>query len=397
VTSRALTAALLALALALALAASACGGGSVYTRGQKARVVAKPKLRPVRQEALRDFDAGLRALKLGGPEADERAAEKFLAATKKDPTLWEAWHNIGIIDARIGDDAGAVDAFSNALRVNPAHAPALLGRAEANRRLHRIGAARADYKEALARDPQDSGTLLRFASMQREANDLDGALKSVREALRINANDARAYVELGLLYLAGGRQELAEFVLTKATELDARSPQAWNALAMLSLARGDDQEAFERFDQASALDPSFRDARFNKATVLLNAGDYARAASELEAVVGLDARDVEAWVALGVAYRGQGKHPKAKEAWLKVLEIAPKNADALWNLTVLSQDFLQDEAAARDYLARYMHVAGPDHPRRKDADSRSKELGAGASKSPAPAAKPARPNKQKGK
>ncbi len=365
----------LALLLAFAFAAPACGGGAVYTRGQKAKQVARPKLRPVRQEALRDFDAGLRALKLGGPEADERAAEKFQAATRKDGTLWEAWHDLGVIDARQGDDAGAVEAFSRALAVNPSHTPALLGRAEANRRLRRFDAARADYKEALARDPQDSGTLLRFASMQRETNDLDGALASVREALRIKGDDARAYVELGLLYLAGGRQELAEFVLTKATELDGKSPQAWNALAMLSLAKGDDQEAFERFDVATGLDPNFRDARFNKATVLLNAGDYARAASELEAVIGLDGRDVDAWVALGVAYRGQAKHEKAKQAWLSVLKIAPKNADALWNLAVLSQDFLQDEGSAREYLARYMQVAGPDHPRRKDADARAKEMG----------------------
>jgi Tfp pilus assembly protein PilF len=361
--------------VALLLVLAACGHGAVYTRGQKARTVTRPKLRPVRQEALRDFDAGLRALKLGGPEADERAAEKFKDAAAKDPTLWEAWHDLGVIAARQGDDAGAVDAFTHALAINPAHTPALLGRAEANRRLHRVSAARADYKEALARDPQDSGTLLRFASMQRETDDLDGAITSVREALRLKGDDARAYVELGLLYLAGGRQELAEFVLTKATELDPKSPQAWNALALLSLAKGDAQEAFERFDVATGLDPSFRDARFNKATVLLNAGDYARATAELEAVVGLDARDVDAWVALGVAYRGQAKHEKARQAWLTVLKIAPRNADALWNLAVLSQDFLHDDASAKDYLARYVQAAGPDHPRRKDAEARAKEMG----------------------
>ena len=131
--------------------------------------------------------------------------------------------------------------------------------------------------------------------------------------------------------------------------------------------------------------------------VLLNAGDYARAASELEAVVALDAHDLDAWVALGVAYRGQGKHPKAKETWLKVLELAPKNADAWWNLTVLSQDFLQDEASARDYLAHYMQVAGPDHPRRKDAESRAKELGTGAAKPEPARSKPSKPAGKSGK
>ncbi|MBI2170299.1 MAG: hypothetical protein HYU28_12495 [Actinobacteria bacterium] len=49
--------------IALALA-TGCGGAG--GRG----ALAAPKLKPVAKHALRDFDAGLRALKLGGPEAD---------------------------------------------------------------------------------------------------------------------------------------------------------------------------------------------------------------------------------------------------------------------------------------------------------------------------------------
>ena len=45
------------------------------------------------------------------------------------------------------------------------------------------------------------------------------------------------------------------------------------------------QEAFERYDQAVSLDANYIDARFNKATVLLDAGDYARAKTELTAIV----------------------------------------------------------------------------------------------------------------
>ena len=74
-------------------------------------------------------------------------------------------------------------------------------------------------------------------------------------------------------------------MLAKALELDAKDPAIYNALALLAQRQGKAQEAFERFDQAASLDANYIDARFNKASVLLDAGDYARAKVELSAIV----------------------------------------------------------------------------------------------------------------
>jgi tetratricopeptide (TPR) repeat protein len=335
-----------------------------------------PKLAAVKREALREFDAALRALRLGGPEADERAIERFQEAVRIDPTLWEGWHDLGVVLSRNGDDRAAHDAFQKALDVNPAHTPTLLARAEAARRLGRAASARKDYEAAIARDEKDAATRLRLASLLRESGDHAGALDAVRDALRY-ASDARAYVELGLIYLAQERMELAELVLSKAAKLDERSPLAWNALALLSLRRGEDQQAFERFDHATSLDPAFRDARFNKAAVLLDAGDFARALPELEAVVAQDPEDIDARVALGVAQRGLGEYDRAAATWESILKSAPRQPDALYDLAVLEMDFRrsEDPRAARDYLARYLQAAPEDHPRRKDAQARVSELG----------------------
>jgi Tfp pilus assembly protein PilF len=321
----------------------------------------------------------MRAVKLGGPEADEQALRRFVAAVEIDPTLWEAWHNLGVIYARQGDDAGAQDAFERALKVNPAHTASLLAQAESARRARRFGAAKKGYQEALARDPDDAATRLRLASLLRETGEIDRALEQVREALRKqrpgSQEGARAYVELGLLYLAAGRHELAELVLTKATQLDPKSPVAWNALALVSLRRGNDQQAFERFDHATSLDPGYHDARFNKASVLLDAGDYRSAVVDLEAVLAAAPDDVDARIALGIAYRGLGEYDRALGTWDRVLKTAPRHPDALWNVAVLQMDFKRDESKARDALARYLQAAPEDHPRRKDAQARMKELG----------------------
>lgn len=343
-------------------------------------VAAKKPAREVKPAALREFDAGLRALKLGGPEANERAAESFERAVAADPTMWEAWHDLGVVRARSGDDRKAAAAFGKALEAKPGHIPSLVARAEASRRLGKRGDAKGDYEAALKIDPEDVATRLRLASLQRESGDTDGSVKTVREVLRRNPQGkdlADANVELGLCYLAAGREELAELVLGKAANVDAKNPKVWNALGLLALKQGKDQESFQRFDHATNLDPSFRDARFNKAAVLLDAGDYAQAKSELTAALKgqEDGADLDALVALGVAERGLGEYPRASATWERVLRVAPQNADALYNLAVLNMDFTKDEGKARDYLSRYRSAASDEHPRYKEAQSRMDQLG----------------------
>jgi tetratricopeptide (TPR) repeat protein len=371
-----------ALARALAVTATAVFASGLSACSSTARVrparPVAPRLPAADPAALREFDAGMRALRLGGPDAHERAEPRLRRAVELDPKLWEAWHNLGVVYFARGDDDSAVDAYGRALAINAAHGATRLARAEAHRRAGRAGDARADYEAALAADPDDAGAHIRLASLLREQGRLDDALDAAREALR-RAPDPRVSVELGMIYLAQGRDDLAALVLEKAIAADAKLPAAWNALALVSLARGKDQEAFERFDHATSLDPQFRDARFNKAAVLLDAGDYAAARAELEAVVRQAPGDLGAAVALGVAERGLGKYDRARTLWDRVVRDAPlrsgDRADALFDLAVLEMDFVRDEGRARAALDRFLKEAPSAHAKRKDAESRRKELG----------------------
>jgi Tfp pilus assembly protein PilF len=369
-----------ALPLLVALAV-ACGGSSSEgpRRPRGPKVVATPKLPPADPDAVRDMDAALRALERGGPDAGERALERLRVAVKKDPRLWEAWHDLGVVQFSEGDDDAAAGAFSRALAVNPAHTPSLKARAEALRRAGEKKKARADYKEVLERSPNDVQAYARMASLLREMGELEDAVDLLRDALRAVGGRAPIYVELGLVYLAQGRDDLAELVLSKAAQLDEKNPDIWNALAMVAMERGRDQEAFERFDKASALAPDFLDARFNVASVLIDAGDYARARSELEAVVAKRPDDLGARVALGVAHRGLGEQDRARAIWQDVVKAAPRHSavrgDALFNLAVLEQDFAMNEKKARAALDRFLQESPRNHPKRAEAEERRKELG----------------------
>ena len=147
------------------------------------------------------------------------------------------------------------------------------------------------------------------------------------------------------------------------------------AMAMAPIAG----KAFDRFDYATSLDPGYLDARFNKASVLLDAGDYTRAKAELDVIVGKRPDDWGAQVALGLALRGQKDFDPAKKLWQTVVDKAPRRSrargDALWNLAVLKSDFLEDVPGAKADLERFLQDAGTGHPKRVAAEQKRKELG----------------------
>jgi len=369
-------------ALVIALALAACGGGGTKNARTGTGRESKHK-EPVNAKAQREFEAAMRALRLGGPEAHETAKARLRAALDADKNMWEAYHDLGVIAFKDGEDDAAIDAFTRSLAIKKNHTPTLIGRAEAHRRAGHKREARADYEAVIATteadDPNHRDASTRLAGLLRDAGDYDEAVKVLRESVRVSGSSAQVYTELGMIYIQQKRYDLAQLVLAKASEIDAKDPAVYNALALLAMRQGHAQEAFQLFDQAVSLDASYFDARFNKASVLLDAGDYARAKAELVVIVQKRDDDYAAMVALGVAQRGLKEHQEAKKTWERVVRDAPRRssarADAMYDIAMLKLDFLNDAAGGKADLDRYLQEAPTSHAKRGAAEEKRKELG----------------------
>lgn len=366
-----------------ALGLAACGGGGARTSAKAGARAPGAKRDPINPKAAKEFDSAMRALRVGGPEAQETAKARLKAAVEADASLWEAWHDLGVIAYKDGDDDAAIDAFTRALKIKANHTASLLARAEAHRRAGHRKDAREDYETAIKNaeedDPNRKDAAARLASILRDAGEFDDAVNVLRDTVRVSGTNAKIYTELGLIYIAQKRFELAQLVLAKAAEIDAKDPAVYNAFAVLALRQGRAQEAFERFDQAVSLDPSFIDARFNKASVLLDAGDYARAKAELSTIIEKRPDDYAAHVALGVAQRGLKAFDDAKKTWERVIKEAPRRstprADAMFDVAILATDYMNDAAAGKAALERYLQEAPGSHAKRQAAEEKRKELG----------------------
>jgi tetratricopeptide (TPR) repeat protein len=372
------------LALLAVMAIAACGGSSVRRIGPGGKTVVK--LDPVNPKAAREFEAAMRAMRLGGPEANETAKARLKSALEIDGKLWEAWHDLGVIAWKDGEDDAAVGHFTKALAIKREHMPTLLARAEANRRAGHKKEARSDYEAALRAteedDPNRRDAAARLASLLRDFGDFDDAVNVLRDTVRLSGINSRIYTELGLIYIQQKKLDLAQLVLAKAIELDdkdKKDPAIYNALALLAQRQGKAQEAFERFDFAASLDANYIDARFNKAAVLLDAGDYARAKAELAVIVEKRPDDYAAQVSLGVSQRGLKDFEGARKTWDRVIKEAPRRstsrADAIFNKAILKVDFTNDMPGGKADLDLYLQEAPSGHAKRQAAEEKRKELG----------------------
>jgi tetratricopeptide (TPR) repeat protein len=358
--------------LAVVLLLQACGGSTAEIKPAVAPAVL-PKAKP---EAMQHFDEGLRLMR-AGPESLEAAGAQFTKAVKSDSKLFEGWHNLGVVMARLGRWEAAVDGLGRALRLQPASRRTLVALGEALGRLGRWQEAQRLYGERLAAEPKDDDLRLRYVQALRDGGKAADALEIVRSMLAKDSKNAAAFNALGLVYYRMERLPLAESAFRRAIELEPKAKSSavvWNNLGLVALAKGRDQEAFDAFEKASALDPGHREAHLNQATVYLDCGDYKRAEREISKAIEIDADDPDAYVALGVSLRGQKKFDEARAAYERALSSRPNHPPALYDLGVLYMDFQPDKAKAQESLTRFRNVASPADPRRADATTRLKEL-----------------------
>ncbi|UJR78384.1 tetratricopeptide repeat protein [Sandaracinus amylolyticus] len=367
---------------ALCVIAMLVGCGGAPSGAGETTTTARTELPPVDPAALREFQAGVRAMQEGGRPAMRRARERFEAAIAIDPNLWEAHYDLGVIQRDAGELREAAASFEAARAIQPASGEVLAALAETRYALGERDAAADLLRAYVAQHPESIPVRVALATVLRERGDHDGALAQAREVLVRDPRNVRALAEIGRIYRAREQYDVAELVVRKAVEIQDAA-DLHNDLGLIQLARGDTQAAFEEFQRAIALDARFAPAHLNQGAVLLRAGDYAGAATEYRAVLAADPEHLDARVALGAALRAQGEHAQARREYERVLESAPNHAGATFNLAVLLADFLDERPRARELFVRFLEIAPSGGEYRATAQRYVDEIPA-----PAPAAPP---------
>jgi len=292
----------------------------------------------------------------------EDALALAIGLEAEDPTNLGATMAVATTYERMGQLAEAEEVLSRALEYHP-------NRFVLYARLARMRRVRGDldgevrlYREVLSEYPEHYGTWISLGEAQIAQNDFDGAIATHRQILELYPEDPEVLRRLASLEFGAGRYEDAAQHLRLAIELYPQQAEFAYSLGQVLRALSDEEGAILAFGQVDRAHPLYVEARLQIAILYDENGHPQQALEELEAVrvlrpdAGLDlhiatlrvrAGDVKGGLALfeslleespddeevlyqlGVLYGNQKEVDRALVYMERVLEVNPRNAQAL--------------------------------------------------------------------
>jgi Tfp pilus assembly protein PilF len=298
----------------------------------------RPKMN---QAAAAAYASGLEAFRQGDMEG---AQTQFSKAAEADPrAAYQAYHSLGIVRERLGNEGGALSAYLKAVDVVPDYEPSIVSYALLLARTGKAAEAEAYLKGKQAKMPKSAAVLAALAEVKSIQGDSGEAQRLAQEALKKNPDFRPAMETLARDHYRNRRLDLALYALKGILDgygqdnpaRDKDNAQAHLLRGLIFKEQGLRASAIAEFKRALELRPDLVEARVQLAAYLLEAGNATEAAPLLEGALRYDKSNVLAHLNLGDAYRLLGKTREARRELEWVLSKDPNVAEAHYDLGLL--------------------------------------------------------------
>jgi len=279
----------------------------------------------------------------------QEGLEAFEEALKIDPQDAEAWNAKGVALLGLGRYEEAIRAYEKALDIDPQFAMAWVNKGAVLAGVGRHDEAVEAYEKGLEIDSRQPGALVKKGLALAELGRHEEALGAFDKAIDIDPRYGKAWhnkgVELGEL----GRHEEGLWALEKAIEIDPGSADAWGNKGVALGKLGRSEEALDAFEKALEIDSRLVNAWASKGAMLGGLGRYEEALKALQKALEIDPEHAGAWYNKGVALNSLGRHEEALEAYEKTLDIEPEHAGAWYNKGVVLSGLGRHDGAIEAY------------------------------------------------
>jgi len=273
-----------------------------------------------------------------------------------------AYQGLGQAYYRVGHKDMAVQAYTEAIAIDPTDANSFVGRGEILTILKLTEQALADYSEAISLDPAHARAFAGRGIVYGELGRDELALSDLSRAIDLDPESARAYSHRGGLYARRGENEaaLADYnTLLRLVPGDAGTYKDRGGL-LVRMSRFD--VAIKDLDEAIRLDPSRAASYQNRGAAYNGLGHYERAIRDLSEAIRLDPANAGAHTNRGLAYFAIGEYDEALADLSESIELAPRHAVPCFNRAQVFERLGFRDRAIEDYerairLAPTMAVA----------------------------------------
>jgi tetratricopeptide (TPR) repeat protein len=307
---------------------------------------------PAAPPAAPDLAAVRRLVERGELEAAERRL-RDLVARGGGPS---ARALLGSVLRRSGRFEDAERELRRALGAGPDLAEARHELARALLGAGKEAEALDEVRRAAAAGPLPRDLGLRLAAAELAEGRAASAERLLADAAERHGS-VQALLQLGRLRSQRGDAEAALAALRRARELAPNSEDVLAAFAQLHLALRRPVPAILALDDVARMNPGVASHRYLLGVALLQAGDLARAADELQQAERLEPERPLTLVALGLAWNGQKRFAEARDVLQRALAREPESVEALAALAE-AEEGLGELAAAEAHARRALAEAG---------------------------------------
>jgi len=202
---------------------------------------------------------------------------------------------------------------------------------------HKSDDAVRDWQMALADKPDNAIALSDLGMAAVERRQWQAAQGYLRQAVGLKPRFMAPHLHLGKMYLALGRTADAEVELERAVDISPLSPEARNQLGKLYLQQGRTAAAEQQL-RASLEGERNAEALDGLGDILTGEGRRDEAIRCWQEALRLSPFDEHAHIALGGAYRTQGKASDAEREYRAALLLDPNNPEALAGMRALKPE-----------------------------------------------------------
>ena len=301
----------------------------------------------------------------------DKAEQSYLMARSIRPDHLEAWHRLGLVQTRKGNDAEALATFTEILRQDPTYHHSFEHIARCQDKLGRSDDALKTYREAVQLSPNRASSWARLGSYlldknahleaarayeraiqcnpssgaayrgcalaQRQAGQLEQALDSYYHAVESNPTDSSAWFGLGHVLTQLRRDKEAIAAYRVSLHHDSEFYMAWEHLSHLYTRLGDIHSALACSRKCTELKPRSFQSHLMLANSLSQTGQKDKAIDAVEFALRLDPSAVSAWVDLGIHLREASRIREAVVAFHTALRLDPRSLSAWRGLGILQK------------------------------------------------------------
>ena len=160
-------------------------------------------------------------------------------------TIPNAWNNLGILSAREGNTAAAIEFFQRVLQIDPAHLIALLNLGNAYRQRKEWVEAKKTLQRAFDVRPDDPEVNYSLGMVCAQLEESDRAYEYLKRAVSLRPVYPEALNNLGVLYLRTRRPEEAVHSFEESIRVAPEYDQAYLNLARVYAIQGEREKARE--------------------------------------------------------------------------------------------------------------------------------------------------------